>query len=97
MSNNDFSLRAKYRVLVVEDSYLLAESAKDALTAAGYAVVGTADYIIPRLPDGSSATPAHIAVGSLVTTDLVRTIDNVASASIVILDTHFPSLGSSSR
>lgn len=55
------------------------------------------DYIIPRLPDGSSAMPAQIAVGSLVTTDLVRTIDNVASASIVILDTHFPSLGSSSR
>ncbi len=42
LSKNDFGLRAKYRVLVVEDSCLLAESAKDALMAAGYAVVGTA-------------------------------------------------------
>lgn len=55
------------------------------------------DYIVPRLPDASSPTPDAIARGGIVVSQLTRTIDDIAAASIVILDTHFPRLGGSPR
>lgn len=55
------------------------------------------DYIVPRLPDGSTPTPDAIARGGIVVSQLVRTIDDITAASIVFLDTHFPRLGGSTR
>ena len=55
------------------------------------------DYIIPRLPDGTTLSNEDIARGSVVVTQLTRAIDDLAAASIVILDTHFPKLGEASR
>jgi hypothetical protein len=59
--------------------------------------IGGQDYIVPRLPDGRSATPNDIAGSGILVSHLTRTIDDLAAASIVILDTHFPRLGGSTR
>lgn len=55
------------------------------------------DYIVPRLPEGSTPTPDAIKRGGIVVSQLTRTLDDIAAASIVILDTHFPRLGGSTR
>ena len=55
------------------------------------------DYIVPRLSVASSPSPEAILSGGIVVTQLTRAIDDIAAASIVILDTHFPKLSQASR
>jgi hypothetical protein len=55
------------------------------------------DYIIPRLAHGKADTPDDIARDAISAQRLTRRIDDIAAASIVILDTHFPKLFDEAR
>jgi len=50
------------------------------------------DYIIPSLAHGRLDRPEDVALDAVSTQRLTKSIDNVAAASVVILDTHFPAI-----
>lgn len=50
------------------------------------------DYLIPHLKGGRANTPQDIMNDAIIISQLTKEIDETASASIVILDTHFPKL-----
>ena len=50
------------------------------------------DYLIPHLEGGSADTPQDVMRDAVSVSLLTRKIDDIAAASIVILDTHFPKL-----
>ena len=55
------------------------------------------DYLIPRLEGGRADTPQDINRDAITISHLTKEIDEIAAASIVILDTHFPKLFADNR
>jgi uncharacterized caspase-like protein len=57
--------------------------------------VGEKDYLIPRLPGRGDLKAEDVESLAVSLSSLLQTLERAAAASVVILDTHFPTVSMS--